>query len=170
MELFFRIIVILLEVLYYSSFMKMAKKDGKYWRYLLLFSMIQAFFFFVTTDFIYSYLLLILMITFGMKYLVKVETSLYDMLFVFVMMICKLIIELAFAFPISHILHDILVSKVVLGMTKTILVILIGGYINKAYRKLKICWEENKFFIRYIFTIFMFVYVIASCLFLINFR
>lgn len=170
MALFLRILVIIFEILYYSLFMKFARKEGKYSIYLLLFTIIQVFFFFVTTNIFYSYLLLILMILYGLKFIVKIKITLYDIFFIFVMMLVKLFLELIFAFTITLIIKDINLCKVFLGLLKISFVLIINNKLYILYNKLYKNWVENKFYIRYSFTTLMFIYVIASCLFLICFR
>ena len=55
------IIVLLFEVLYYSMFMKFARKEGKFWRYLLLFSLITIVLIFTGTGNLYVYLIFVLL-------------------------------------------------------------------------------------------------------------
>lgn len=170
MGLFVYIIVLIFETIYYTLFMKYAKNQGTFGKYLLLFSLINIFFFFISTDALMSYLLLVLMILYGMKYIVKVKVSLYDVFFIFVMMLLKLLIEITIALPLSVLINSIDISKISVGVIKCISIFAIKDRLGLLYTKLNICWNNNKFFIRYIFDILMFIYVIAACLFLINFR
>lgn len=170
MRLFVYIVVLIFETIYYTLFMKHSKNQGTYGKYLLLFSLINTFFFFISTDMLISYLLLVLMILYGMKYIIKVKVSLYDVFFIFVMMLLKLLIEIIIALPLSVIINNIDISKISVGIIKCILILAIKDNLRLLYTKLNICWNNNKFFIRYIFDILMFIYVIAACLFLINFR
>ena len=41
--LFLNILVLIFEVLYYSMFMYYAKGEGKFWKYILLFSIVSIF-------------------------------------------------------------------------------------------------------------------------------
>ena len=163
-----RILVIIFEILYYSLFMKFSRKEGKFWKYILLFTFIQLFFFFVTSNFFISYMLLILMILFGIKYVIKIETSLYDMMIIFIMLLFKLMIEFVFALTLPLLIENINVCKLILGFIKIIILLIIGRKMNPLYSKLKIMWNNNNFYIRYSFTVFMFLYVIFTCIFLIK--
>ena len=160
------IIVLLFEVLYYSMFMKFARKEGKFWRYLLLFSLITIFFYFFNTNNLYSYLMLILMILYGIKYIANVKISLYDMFVIFIMLILKLIIET----PIYFVLYkyvNIYINGIITGLIKFLILFLLKDKLNIVYINLKKKWDNNNFYIRYIFSIFMFLYCIFSCLFII---
>lgn len=170
MGLFLRILVIVFEILYYSLFMKKARPEGNGIRYLLLFILFSIVSFFMNNGSLISYAIILLMILYGLKYIVKLKISLYDLFFIFVMMLFKVCIEVLFAFTINYIIDDITVSKVILGIIKTNTTIIIGSKLEKLYTKLHKCWNENRFFIRYIFDILMFIYIISACLFLIKFR
>lgn len=167
-SLLLNVVVLVFEVLYYALFMKFARKEGKFWRYLLLFSAITIFFYFVGKRQIYSYLLLILMILYGMKYLVKLKISLYDMLIIFLMMIIKLFIEAPLSLSINLFIKDVYVVSSIVGFIKLLILYIMRNKINLFYNKFKILWNNNNFYIRYIFSTFMFVYVIVSCVFIIK--
>lgn len=160
------IIVLIFEVLYYSLFMKFARNEGKFHRYLILFSLITTLFYFVGTDKLYSYLFLILTILYGIKYIVKIKISLYDVLFIFIMLILKLFIETPFYLILNGGL-SIYEIGIIMGIFKVIVLLILKNKINKLYIKLKDLWYKNNFYIRYIFSILMFIYCILSCLFII---
>lgn len=168
MGLFLRITVIIFEILYYSLFMKFARKQGNFWKYLLLFTVISIVLFFISSFNIYAYLVFMVISLFGLKLIGK--TSLYDMFIIFIMILFKLLIELLFAFSLNYFIPDINLCKVLLGLIKTMIVITINDRFNILYTKLKACWSKNNFYIRYLFSIFMFIYIISACLFLIEFR
>lgn len=96
--IFINIIVLIFEILYYSMFMKFARKEGKFWKYLLLFTLVTISGLFIPTNTLLSYLYLILAILFGLKYIVKINTTLYDMFFILIMIFFKLIIEYVLVF------------------------------------------------------------------------
>ena len=50
MNIILNAIVLIFEVLYYALFMKFARKDGKFWKYILLFSLMTICSFFITTN------------------------------------------------------------------------------------------------------------------------
>lgn len=170
MSIFLRVLVIVFEILYYSLFMKKARPDGKYSRYLLLFILFSVVSFFTNDGSLISYAIILLMILYGLKFIVKVKISLYDLLFIFLMMLFKLFIEILFAFTIYYLINNITFSKIIVGFIKVTIVSITGNKLEKLYNKLQIYWNENRFSIRYIFGILMFIYIIASCIFLINFR
>lgn len=90
MGLFLRILVIVFEVIYYSLFMKQARKEGKLTRYLLLFVLFSLVSFFMNDSSLVSYAIILIMILYGLKYVVKLNISLYDLFFILVMMLFKL--------------------------------------------------------------------------------
>lgn len=165
--LILNVIVLIFEVLYYSLFMYYSKNEGKLSRYILLFSLITIFFCFVSTSSLYSYLLLILLMLYGLKYVVKLKTSLYDMLVIFGMLLLKLIIET----PIYIILRIFTENNFILTLPSSIIKIMLLYIFRKnlknMYVKFKKLWDNNNFYIRYIFTTLMFLFVIFSCVFLI---
>lgn len=166
MALFLYIIVLISEILYYSLFMKFTKKDGKFYKYILMFTLITIFFLFVGTDKVYSYLLLILTILYGLKYIVKVKTSIYDMLVIFIMLLVKVMIETP-VYMIFFKLLDIYTIGIIYSIIKIIVLLLLKSKLNIFYKCLKVKWDNNNFYIRYIFTVVMFLYVIISSIFTI---
>lgn len=168
MALFLRVFVIIFEILYYSLFMKFARKDGNLLKYIILFTMISIVLFFVSSFNIYAYLVFMILSLIGLKVIGK--TSLYDMFIIFIMLLFKLVIEIVFAFSLNYFIVDINVCKILLGLIKVGTVLIIHNKLNILYIKLKECWFNNNFYIRYLFSVFMFIYIISACLFLINFR
>ena len=165
--LILNIIVLIFEVLYYSLFMYYSKNEGKLSRYILLFSLITIFFCFVSTSNLYSYLFLILLMLYGLKYIVKLKISLYDMLVIFEMLLLKIIIET----PIYIILKIFTENNFILTLPSSIIKIMLlyifRENLKNMYVKFKKLWDNNNFYIRYIFTTLMFLFVIFSCVFLI---
>ena len=159
------IIVLIFEILYYSMFMKFTKKEGKFWKYLLLFSLITIFFVFVPVANLISYLILILMMLYGLKFIVGLKISLYDMLLIVLMLLFKLIIEFIVFIPCYEFFK---LSQSISTMTFDILkVILLLTFKDKLYKlniRLKKLWYNNNFYIRYIFTCLTYIYVILTLL------
>ena len=170
MNLFLRILVIVFEILYYSLFMKFSRKEGSFLKYLILFTLFSVISFFMNDSSIISYVTILFIILYGLKYIVGLKITLYDLFFIFIMMLTKLFIELPCAIIATCCISNINVSKIILGILKNIIISMINYRFNIFYRNAKKCWDNNVFYIRYIFDILMFIYVIASCLFLINFR
>lgn len=167
MEILMRILVIIFEILYYSLFMKFSRKEGEFWKYILLFAFVSIVLFFTSSFNIYSYIIFMAITIVGLKKISK--TSLYDMFVIFAMLLIKLLIEMIFAFTLPLIISNINVCKILLGIVKVLILILVKNKMNFIYLKLKKLWDNNNFYIRYLFTVFMFLYVISACVFIINY-
>lgn len=157
------IIVLLFEVLYYSMFMKFARKEGKFWKYLLLFSLITIVFCFINVSNLFSYLILVLMMLYGLKYIVKIKVTLYDMLLIVAMLLLKLIIE----FVVMIIFYNLLnfnqfLTTIIFDLVKILFLFIFKNKIYKIAVKLKEIWNKNNFYVRYFFTIGVYIYVIIS--------
>ena len=134
------IIVLIFEILYYSMFMKFTKKEGKFWKYLLLFTLITIILFIFNTNNLYVYLIFILLALYGLKYIVNVKISLYDMFVIFTMLILKLIIET----PIYFILYkyvNIYINGIITGLIKFLILFLLKDKLNIVYINLKKKWD-----------------------------
>ena len=171
MNVIFNIIVLLFEVLYYALFMKFTRKEGKLWRYLLSFSLITIVGLFIGTTNLFSCLILIFMMTYGLKYVVKLKVSLYDVMIVLIMMLLNVLIE----FPVYTILNGILMlsittSTIIFEIVKLLTVLFLRKILNRMYFKLKVKWQNNNFYIRYLFTTFLYIYTIISLFLLIGMR
>lgn len=171
MNVIFNIIVLLFEVLYYALFMKFTRKEGKLWRYLLSFSLITIVGLFIGTTNLFSCLILIFMMTYGLKYVVKLKVSLYDVMIVLIMMLLNVLIE----FPVYTILNGILMlsittSTIIFEIVKLLTVLFLRKILNRMYFKLKAKWQNNNFYIRYLFTTFLYIYTIISLFLLIGMR
>mgnify|MGYP001853169736 CR=1 FL=1 len=168
MNILMNIIVLIFEVLYYSMFMYYAKKEGKFKRYLLLFSLITIIMMFTGTNSLYSYLIFVLTTLYGLKYIVKIKTSLYDMLIVLIMLLFKLLIEYIIVF-IIYFVFGLMIATLFMILSKTIVIFLIKDKLNIIYKKLKVKWDNNNFYIRYIFSCLTYFYIIITVISLINF-
>ena len=159
------IIVLIFEILYYSMFMKFTKKEGKFWKYLLLFSLITIFFVFVPVANLISYLILILMMLYGLKFIVGLKISLYDMLLIVLMLLFKLIIEFIVFIPCYEFFKlSQFTSTMIFDFVKIFLLIIFKNNLYKFNIKLKKLWYNNNFYIRYIFTCLTYIYVILTLL------
>lgn len=167
MNLLMNIIVLIFEVLYYALFMKFARKEGNFSRYVLLFALISIILFIVGTDKVYSVLMLVLMILYGLKYITKIKISLYDMLIIFIMLLIKLLIETPLSLLFYIFIKNIYIISTITGITKVLILFILKEKLNILYTKFNNLWKKNNFYIRYIFSIIMFIYVIFTCLFFI---
>ena len=165
--IFLNIIVLVLEILYYSIFMYYAKGEGKFWRYLLLFSLITFIGCVIGTNYLFSYLILVLMILYGIKYIVKAKTSLYDMLVIIIMLFLKIMFETPLYFIFNTININRMIMSILTNTIKLSFVFIINRRLNTFYKNLKYKWDKNNFYIRYIFSCLLYIYVIVTIILLI---
>lgn len=165
MGLFLNVVILILETLYYSVFMKISRREGKLSRYLLLFTLFSIIGLFLDKSFMLNYVLIFLVILYGLKYIVRISISLYDLLFIIIMFLIKIIIEIPFYYLFTLLLNGV-VSTLLFQSIKVLLVYTFRNKLPIIYKQLNEKWENNNFYIRYIFTILLFTYVIVSCLFL----
>lgn len=168
MKLILNIIVLIFEVLYYSLFMKFARKEGNFIRYFIAFTIVVLIAGFTNVQTFISYALGLLVILIVLKYIVKLKVSLYDLLFVFVIMMFKIILEFICYITLNSILPYV-VFYITFEIVKVIVVFLLRNKIYKLYNFLREKWIKNNFYIRYVFTTFMFLYFIFAALYLIVF-
>ena len=167
MNLMLNVLVLFLEILYYSLFMKFARKESDFVRLLFLFTVITIAGMFIGTNHLPSYLALILIMLFGLKYVVQIKVILYDMFIIFIMLILGILIQLPCYIVLTKFVKGLYVMMTIYQFIKLIVVILLRNKIALMYTKLYKRWANNDFYIRYIFSIFVFLYAIASCLFII---
>ena len=168
MLLTLNIIVLILEILFYSLFMKFARIEGKFVRYILAFTMVTLLTGICNIQTIFAYIIIVFSMLLSLKYVVKLKTSMYDLLFIFIMILVKLIIELSFYILFSK-FTSLTVFYVIMQLGKIANIFVLREVINLSYKSLKIKWDNNNFYIRYIFTTFMFLYFIFAALYLIVF-
>lgn len=159
------IIVLTFEVLYYSLFMAFTRREGKFYKYIILFSLISIVGVVITTNNLLSYFLLILMMTLGLKYIVGTKTSMFDMFLIVLMLFIKFIIEF-----ISYVLFYKIIgfnhftTTMLFDIIKIGLVLMNRNNLYKVKVKLDELWANNNFYIRYIFSILVYIYVIVVCI------
>lgn len=161
------ILVLVFEILYYSIFMYYAKGEGKFKRYLLLFSLITIINIFIESSNFYYHLLLILLIYLGIKILINKKTKLYDIFLIYLMFIFKIILEIIFSYPIYNVINDIYLSALIVGNIKFLIVLINKRKIKIIFKKLNKIWYKNNFYIRYVLGILGIFYVALSCLYII---
>ena len=162
------ILVLISEILYYSMFMYSCRKEGKFYKYLICFSLITIMGLFIGTNHLVSYLALILLMLYGMKYIVGIKITLYDALIIFIMLFVKVAIETP-VYMIGQGKYDIYELGIISSVCKLIMFDFgfIRKFLNMMYIKLKVIWYKNNFCIRYIFSVGAFAYCIVSCIFII---
>lgn len=157
------IILFVLEVLYYSLFMKYTKKEGKLYRYLILFTLCSLIVGMINSKNLLAYLFFILGSYVGLKYVVKTKTSLYDMLIIVLMLLLKVIIEMPLFLIFYKYIHlGHVAVTFILQLVKLLMLVLLRTKLNDWYSKFKITWNNNDFNIRYGFTIIMYLYIIIT--------
>lgn len=161
-------IVLLFEILFYSMFMYYSKREGKFSRYFLLFTLITIFFTFVGTTQLINYIVLIFMMLYGIKHIVKVKTTLYDMFILSLMLIFKIVIEFIVVLLFYN-LFGIIITTFILLIAKLLITFTLKNKLNIFYKKMRIIWYKNNFYIRYIFSCLIVIYIIFSALALINY-
>lgn len=162
-------IVLILEVLYYSLFLKFAKRNSKLWKYILSFSVATIFnivFSYLKINEIVIYLLFMLIAILLIKLLDKDNTNLFDLLFLFIIMVVKIAIE-GLSYLILYNMMNKIAFTFVIDAFKFVFIILFKNTIRSMYKKLKNKWNNNNFYIRYIFNIFLFIFIIMSFVFII---
>lgn len=160
------LIVLIFEVIFYSKFIKNCKNEGKLLRYIVLFCLVTLVGLFISTNSLLSYLLLVIMIMTGLKYIVRVKTTFFDMFVIIAMLIVKTVIELLFCMVVYTITKNTFISLIIANVVK---IVIASNHIplNNAYRYTKKMWDNNNFYIRYILMCLLYIYVICSVLFLI---
>lgn len=161
MDLFLNVLILLFEILYYSLFMKFTKKDGKFWKYVIVFIINTILILIASSSKFPTYLIFVIATLFMLKYLVKVKTGLFDMLNILIMLFLKVLIETPLYFIFIGISNRYLVS-IIVNIFKLVIIILLSNKLNKLYNILKVKWEKNNFYIRYLFSISAFIYCIVT--------
>lgn len=103
---------------------------------------------------------------YGLKYIARVETSVYDLLFLFIIMITKILIEGVCYLTFYNIFNKFAFTMIIDAL-KILFIIIFRKSINKCYYSLKNKWNNNNFYIRYIFNILLFIYIMMSFVFII---
>lgn len=167
MNAFLNVIIMFLETFYYSIFMKSARKEGDFKRYFLLFGLFAIITIFMNRRFLINYLIIFFLILYGLKFIVKLKITLFDLFFIILMFISKVIIEMPLSLLSYSIVENIYVASTMVGVLKVIIILLFNEYVEKIYEIMKLLWKNNNFYIRYLFSISLFIYVILSSIFLI---
>lgn len=167
MQLILGVIGLFLEALYYSLFIKNIKRKSNVIKLVILFILINAFFAFVGSNILFSYLLLMIMMVLGLKYFANIKINVYDIFFLFIMMAFKIIVEGLSVTIISLFIRNNYFMAISLGFIKLLILFLFKSKLYLLYNNFKKHWDNNVFYIRYSFTILMLIYVISSCCFLI---
>ena len=169
MSLLMNIIVLIFEFLYYSLFMKIARKEGKFSKYLITFVINTFIILIFSSNNLITYFLFILFTYISLKYIVKTKVSLYDVLIILIMLVMNVIIQLpiyVICFNVLKISHFI--TTLIFETFKIIFIIMLKNKMNIYYNKMKKLWDNNNFYIRYIFSCSMFLYTIVIVILLVK--
>lgn len=166
MQLILGVIGLTLEILYYSLFMYFSNTENKLYKYLITF-IVATLILTIIPNSILSYFIFIIMSILILKYIMKSKINNFDMFYIFIMMIFKIIVEGLSVTIISLLIRNNYFMAISLGFIKLLVLFLFKNKLNLLYNKFKKHWDNNIFYIRYIFTILMLIYVISSCCFLI---
>lgn len=166
MESFLNSIILIFEVLYYSLFMYFSKREGKLWKYIISFTIITLIIGFLGTNNTATYLVFIMLNLISFKYFVKCNPKLFDVLIMVIMMLFKVLLELCWYLPL-HNTFSIYKIGLMYSVVKVNLVLVLKDSLKDIYKKLHKLWNNNNFYIRYIFGISMFIYCIVTCVFII---
>ena len=162
-EILLNVVVLVFEVLYYALFMKFARKEGEFWRYLLSFTLITIVGTIINTNNMFSYLILNILIVLSLKYIVKLKVVSYDLFTIFLMLFSKIVIEYIIVLIFFNLLNEsISMVLIMIAISKILVVTSFKNEIKAVDKYFNKKWNDNNFYIRYIFTILMFIYVIVS--------
>lgn len=162
------IIVLIFEIFFYSLFMKFSKKEGKFSKYLLTFLLMTILILLCNATKFPVYFAFIIMTLLSFKYIVKIKTTFYDMLVIVIMLFFKIAIETPLYIILFHFINNYIIG-VIVNIVKLIILFLIRNRLNKMYNNLKKKWDNNNFYIRYIFSICCFTYCIITAILLIKY-
>ena len=160
-----QLIIFLLEILYYTLFFGFCRKNDKYYKLFVVFLIANIISFFIGYGTFYSYALYFTEISILAR-LLNIKMTLYDIFVLIISMIFKLIIELLFFIIIRENI-SLFIWVLAMGITKNMILLFINKILNKLYYKLKDLWINNNFYIRYLFSTFLYLYLIFSIIYII---
>lgn len=157
------ILILILEILFYSLFMKFAKKDENLSKYTLVYTLCTIITLILRSNNFLTYLIFIFGALIFTKYLTKSKTDFYDMFLIVSMLFFKLAIEYTNVLFFYNLLgYSILTTTIIFTICKFGLLFLLKNDIRHFYRLTQKMWNKNNFYIRYIFSILMFSYTIVT--------
>lgn len=163
MQFLITIMLFILEVLFYSLFIKFSKKEGKIWRYILLFTLVSILIGFINSKKLISYFVFVLCTYLGLKYIVRIKASLYDMLVIVVMLLLNVTIEFPIYLIFYKLFHlNLIIVTIMFELVKLFVVVIGKRCFNENYLEFKNVWDRNDFNVRYGFTIIIYLYVIIT--------
>lgn len=159
---------LVLEVVFYSLFLIFCRRDGKVYKYFALFSFITLILLYLGTTNVFVYYLFVVLALFGLKYFIKVKTSLYDMLVITVMLLIKVAIETPFYLVLIN-FGDKYIVALITELIKIILLLAFKNNLSAIYKKFRMKWEHSDFYVRYSFSIASYMCWITAIIFILLF-
>lgn len=160
-------VILLFEVLFYSLFIKFVKPKSSFIRLLMLFAFLTLVNYIIGSS-IYAYIFFVILALLGLKYFVKTETTIYDLFIIVIMILFKAFLEIIDGLILQLFFENSNIISVGTSLLKTLILFPLKDNLLYQYRNFNLKWKNNNFYVRYIFTILIYVYVIFSLLFLIN--
>lgn len=165
------VIVLLFEVLYYSLFMKLTRRQGKIYNYFILFVIISLIVSFANVKQFNIYFIFVFLTYIGLKYIARTKVSFYEVLVIIAMLLLNIVIELPIYLIAYKVLHiSRFLTTIIFDVVKVLAVILLSEQLNIAYLRCKLLWNKNNFYIRYITSILIYLYVITTIVLLMLYR
>lgn len=157
--------ILITETIYYSLFMHYIKGNNNFFNYIKCFALVTIVGMVINTNYLISYFILMLLILLSMKYIAKDKLESYDMFSIFLMLFFKIIIEYTIVLIFYNLLKlSIPIVLIIIAVGKLFFIYILENRIRLLNRFFHKLWINNNFYIRYIFTILMFIYVIISCI------
>lgn len=156
-------IVLAFEIIYYSLFMKSIKREGKFWKYVVIFVISTIFTLIFSKYSILSYVFIIFSTLIVGKYILKINMKLYDFYLILAMMFFKILIE-AITYTLFVNILGQYITIFLFEFLKILFVFIFNKALNKVYEKGMEVWKNNNFYIRYFTAIILILYLIFTVL------
>lgn len=157
------IIVNILEILYYSIFYKITKKEGSMIKYVGIFILGLIPTLILTNKSFIAYFLSVFLILGVNKHLNNNHTRICDLYIILVMMFIKIVLEGIVCIPFLGIV-GLPICTIIFDFLKVLFLFIAykTNILNKIYVKTVKLWDNNNFYVRYFTTIGIIVYLIIS--------
>lgn len=156
-------VVLAFEIIYYSLFMKSIKREGKFWKYVVIFTLITLLTLLFGNKTILVYWMYVFIPIILMKYIFKIDSKLFDIFMILLVLIVKIIIEGTIVLLFKDLLNFTIITFI-FEFLKILAILLLGKIFNKVYLKGIEIWNNNNFYIRYFTSILLIIYTIITVL------
>lgn len=156
-------VVLAFEIIYYSLFMKSIKREGKFWKYVVIFILITLLTLLFGSKTLLVYWMYIFIPIILMKYIFKIDVKLFDIFMILLVLIVKIIIEGTIVLLFKNLLGFTTITFI-FEILKILVILLLGKIFNKIYLKGIEIWNNNNFYIRYFTSILLIIYTIITVL------